>query len=103
MGAHPDTVAKIADGSMNSMGVFLLQELARFNELIAVLRKSLTMLKRAIKGLVVMSSSLENMFNCFVFQLVPKSWEDVAYPSLKPLNSWVEDFFMRLNDVSDWL
>jgi dynein heavy chain len=53
--AHDSTFATIADGSMNSLGVFLLNEITRFNKLLSTIRTSLRELQRAIKGLVVMS------------------------------------------------
>lgn len=61
------------------------------------------MLKRAIKGLVVMSAALERMHQCFLFQIVPDEWEAAAYPSLKPLASWVTDLVARLDMISKWL
>jgi dynein heavy chain len=100
--SHPETFKRI-DDSMNSLGVFLSQELVRFNGLIEVMVHSLKELRRAIKGEVVMSASLERMYNCFVFQTVPKSWEEAGYPCLKPLASWVEDFLRRIEFMGSWL
>ena len=34
---------------------------------------------------------------------VPKLWEEVAYPSLKPLGSWISDLKERVKFMSDWL
>lgn len=68
---------------MNSLGVFLGQELARFNELIEVMKATLNDLQRAIKGIVVMSGPLENMYNCFLLNRVPPAWENAGYPCLK--------------------
>ena len=81
--AHPSTFHETSPGSVNSMGVFCGQEMTRFNGLVAVIRRSLIDLKRAIKGLVVMSSALEDMYNCFMFGRVPKPWENAGYPCLK--------------------
>ena len=39
-----------------------------------------------------MSLALEAMFNSFLLKKVPELWEKVAYPSLKPLSSWIIDF-----------
>jgi dynein heavy chain len=100
--AHPSTFKKIGD-AMNSLGVFLGQELIRFNGLIDVMRASLNELQRAIKGEVVMSSELERMYNSIVFQKVPPRWEEAGYPCLKPLPSWVEDFVMRISFMDGWL
>jgi hypothetical protein len=60
-------------------GVFAEQEMVRFNHLLSVMTKSLGQLKKAIKGLVVMSSQLEEMHQCFLFQRVPPAWEAAAY------------------------
>merc|ERR1711968_67528 len=88
---------------MNSLGVFVTQEAARFNGLRRVVVRSLLELKKAIKGLVVMSIELEDMYTRILFQRVPKTWESAAYPSLKPLAPWIEDFFLRLGDMGQWL
>ena len=88
---------------MISLGVFLSQELIRFNGLIAMIAQTLTDLLRAVKGEVVMSASLELMYNNLVYQRVPLSWEEVGYPCLKPLGSWTEDFFARLEFMRRWL
>lgn len=68
----------------------------RFNKLVKVMKSSLANLQKAIQGLVVMSLELEKMFNSFLDQKVPENWENVAYPSLKPLGSWVADLIQRL-------
>lgn len=100
--AHAETFKVVGD-AMNSLGVFLSQELQRFNELLAVMSSSLRSLVKAIKGEVVMSNELEVMYNCFFFQLVPPAWTAAGYPCLKPLPSWIEDFFARLEFMHVWL
>ncbi len=101
---HPTTFSKNGkSGQMNSLGVFLSQELVRFNQLMKVISTSLKMLQKAIKGFVVMSNSLELIYNCFLLQRVPEEWEKAGYPCLKPLASWTEDFFARLEFMRRWL
>jgi len=101
--ASPLTFAKTSNGNVNSMGVFCEQEMVRFNKLVKVIKSSLAMLKKAIKGLVVMSAELEAMHQCFLFQIVPDRWEKAAYPSLKPLTPWVEDLYARLAMIGKWV
>lgn len=101
--AHELTFAITAAGAMNSLGVFVKQEIERFNKLLSVIRKSLSDLVKAIEGTVVMSMELEKMFESFMNGKVPLNWEKVGYPCLKPLNSWYKDLLQRIVFISDWL
>merc|ERR1711871_57907 len=101
---HPDSLL-VKEEKMISLGVFLLQEMSRFNGMNVSIRAAMKELDRAIKGLVVMSGELEAMYNNFLFNQVPKDWSDsgVGYPSLMPLSSWIPDFFERLRFMGQWL
>jgi len=102
--AHPETYKKTPDGGIVSLGVFHQQEVDRFNQLIATVQSTLVTLGKAITGLVVMSAQLEDMYNAFLVQKLPPVWgEPVAYPCLKPLNSWVSDFEERIAFMTSWL
>ncbi len=100
--AHEDTFRRVGE-AMISLGVFLSQELIRFNGLIEVMQATLRELQRAIKGEVVMSGELEGMYNCFVFAKTPPTWEEAGYPCLKPLPAWIEDFMCRIDLMDKWL
>ena len=88
---------------MNSLGVFVGQEIDRFNVLLKLMKSSLDLLDRAIEGTVVMSMDLESMMGRFLDNKVPLSWEGVGYPSLKPLSSWIPDLVKRVDFLSKWL
>jgi dynein heavy chain len=75
----------------------------RFNRLIQMVETTLKDVQKAIKGLVVMSAELEQMGNSMVIGKVPVLWSSVAYPSLKPLGSWVNDLLDRLTFLGDWM
>lgn len=79
----------------DSLEVFRNQELDRLNSLIKVLKSSLSDIQKAIKGTLIMSHDLEMMYNSFLINKVPEIWANAAYPSQKPLGSWVEDLFLR--------
>uniref|UniRef100_A0A3Q2Z591 Uncharacterized protein n=1 Tax=Hippocampus comes TaxID=109280 RepID=A0A3Q2Z591_HIPCM len=83
------------------LDVVLLQEIQRYNALLSMIKSSLVELEKGIKGLVVMSSSLEETFNCMYDARVPPLWEK-AYPSLKPLAAWTRDLCQRVLQFSRW-
>ena len=85
------------------MNTVLQQELLRFNKLLSEVRSSLINIGKAIKGEIVMSLDLEAVCNSLFDNLVPALWAKKAFPSLKPLASWVLDFIQRLKFMQDWV
>ncbi|GLC47993.1 hypothetical protein PLESTB_000047400 [Pleodorina starrii] len=85
-----------------SMNTVLVQEASRFNKLLAVLHDSLANIRLAIQGLLVMSSELEAAFSSIAINQVPELWKRRSYPSLKPLGSYLDDLYARLDMFSSW-
>ncbi|XP_075795609.1 dynein axonemal heavy chain 1 isoform X2 [Pelodiscus sinensis] len=86
-----------------SMNTVLAQEVIRYNRLLQVIAQTLQDLLKALKGLVVMSSQLELMANSLFNNIVPELWNAKAYPSLKPLASWVNDLLQRIDFLQRWI
>ncbi|XP_058531818.1 dynein axonemal heavy chain 2 isoform X3 [Ochotona princeps] len=83
------------------LSVVLLQEIQRYNKLMETILSSLTDLEKGIQGLIVMSTSLEEIFNCIFDAHVPPLWGK-AYPSQKPLASWTRDLALRVEQFETW-
>jgi dynein heavy chain len=50
-----------------------------------------------------MSSELDEMYSAFLDNRVPANWTEIAYPSLKPLSSWIKDLYLRVEFMRNWL
>jgi len=77
-----------SDGMISIYTTFLYHELEKMSKLITQLRETMTNLQNAIKGIALMSSELDTMFNCFLINQVPNNWKKLSFLSLKPLGSW---------------
>lgn len=86
-----------------SYNTVLHQELIRYNKLLNTLHTSLKEIRKALKGLVVMSADLETASNSMFNNQVPAAWEKAGYPSLKPLSSWVVDLCQRMSFILKWV
>ncbi|EGF78014.1 hypothetical protein BATDEDRAFT_91203 [Batrachochytrium dendrobatidis JAM81] len=85
----------------NPFSVVLFQEIKRYNDLLQNIRKSLADLQNSIKGIVVMTSELEETLIAIYEGRVPPNWSQ-AYASLKPLASWIRDLIQRIQFFVDW-
>uniref|UniRef100_I3MYF0 Dynein axonemal heavy chain 6 n=1 Tax=Ictidomys tridecemlineatus TaxID=43179 RepID=I3MYF0_ICTTR len=102
-GASESLFVKDHQGRLNSLTTVLGQEVDRFNNLLKLIHTSLDTLNKAIAGLVVMSEEMEKVYNSFLNNQVPSLWSNTAYPSLKPLGSWVKDLILRIAFMDLWL
>eukprot|EP00762_Andalucia_godoyi_P004499 ANDGO_05184.mRNA.1 Dynein-1-beta heavy chain len=85
----------------SALNIVLFQEILRYNSMLKKVRSSLSDLKKGIKGLVVMTAELDEIFTYLYDGRVPPAWLK-TYPSLKPLAGWTRDLQMRIQQLKDW-
>jgi dynein heavy chain len=85
------------------MNTVLVQEIIRYNRLLAVMKENLANVKKAVKGLIVMSEELELISNSLFDNQVPKIWDEKGFLSMKPLASWTQDLNDRINFLQNWI
>ncbi|XP_011862155.1 PREDICTED: dynein heavy chain 2, axonemal [Vollenhovia emeryi] len=96
-----EATEKLIGPHKTPLDVVLLQEIGRYNVLLAKTRDSLEELERGIKGSVLMSRELEEIFARIYDGQVPSSWL-TAYPSLKLLGAWTRDLINRVEHLANW-
>ena len=92
-----------SNGLMTSLAICLTQEMVKFNRLLDTMSTSLKDIKKAIRGLIVMSSDLDKMYTSMLNNQVPGIWAVVSFASLKTLASWVIDLIFRVQFMRKWL
>ncbi|XP_004521647.2 dynein heavy chain 2, axonemal [Ceratitis capitata] len=96
-----EQTAKLIGLNRTPLEVVLLQEIERYNFLLSRMKIHMRDLQRGIKGLVVMSTELEDIYQSVYEGRVPAVWLK-SYPSLKPLAAWSRDLILRIEHFSHW-
>eukprot|EP01028_Stygiella_incarcerata_P006636 TRINITY_DN270_c0_g1_i1.p1 TRINITY_DN270_c0_g1~~TRINITY_DN270_c0_g1_i1.p1 ORF type:complete len:4523 (-),score=1222.92 TRINITY_DN270_c0_g1_i1:192-13760(-) len=89
-------------GGATPLNIFLSQEIDRFQTVIDVVRTSLTDLKLAIGGTIIMSAALQDTFNAIFDARVPRNWDKVSWAS-PTLGIWFANFLRRHGQLTQWL
>eukprot|EP00304_Pavlova_gyrans_P007309 CAMPEP_0206033414 /NCGR_PEP_ID=MMETSP1466-20131121/638_1 /ASSEMBLY_ACC=CAM_ASM_001126 /TAXON_ID=44452 /ORGANISM="Pavlova gyrans, Strain CCMP608" /LENGTH=2403 /DNA_ID=CAMNT_0053407607 /DNA_START=23 /DNA_END=7231 /DNA_ORIENTATION=+ len=79
-----------------------LQEVDRMSQLIYEMRRSLVELDKGLKGDLSMTEAMEGLMDSIYDDKVPERWDVLAWPSMRPLGSWLADFLMRYRQIADW-
>ncbi|XP_039385914.1 dynein heavy chain 14, axonemal isoform X18 [Mauremys reevesii] len=95
--------AKGHDPFINSALLTVLrQEIDRFNNLLSVITISLHSLQQAMKGEIIFTTGLEDLYNSVLKSKVPEFWQLYSYMSNKSLGSWIDDLILRVNFFATW-
>merc|ERR1711871_828388 len=85
-----------------SMNTVVVQELDRFTGLLKIIESSLVDVQKALKGLVIMNASLQEVFDQILTGKLPTLWANASYPSLKPVDAYVDDLCARVAFFKGW-
>jgi hypothetical protein len=72
------------------------------NLLLAEMKRSLAELDLGLKGDLTISEPMERLMHALASDAVPASWRNLAYPSLRPLGSWLVNLLQRCQQLTEW-
>jgi len=89
--------------ALDPLQEFFQQECRRYNHLVCVLKNSMALVVKAIKGEIPFDDEIEGLYLDYSALRVPRQVASVAYPSLRPLGSWLADLKVRWQMRNIWL
>jgi len=92
----------LKEGVPTPLEVVLCQEIERYEGLVKQMMANLADLKRALKGEIGMSQSLDEFGTSLFNGQLPSLWSAKAPQTQKPLASWMIHFLKRHKQYHDW-
>ncbi|KAJ3128700.1 hypothetical protein HK098_003691 [Nowakowskiella sp. JEL0407] len=80
-----------------------IQEADRMVMLTNEIRRSLKELDLGLKGDLTITENMELLMNALFMNVVPASWEKLAYPSVQGLAGWYADLLQRIKELEQWV
>ncbi|GBP05920.1 Dynein heavy chain 7, axonemal [Eumeta japonica] len=98
----PSHEGDIKPADMTPMSIVVVQEAARYERLVTVVRSSSRAVIGAVQGVSVLTDITEEVLTSMVRGRIPALWASKSYPSLKPLASYIDDLLARLAFLQHW-
>ncbi|XP_027742699.1 dynein heavy chain 5, axonemal-like isoform X3 [Empidonax traillii] len=89
-------------GAIQPINIFLRQEIDRMQHVISRVRTTLTDLKLAIDGTIIMSEELQDALDSMYDARIPKLWFRISWESTT-LGFWFTELLERNHQFSSWL
>ncbi|CAK8682400.1 unnamed protein product [Clavelina lepadiformis] len=100
--AHEVRSKLVKMGLLNSLNIFLRQEIARMQKVITLVRLTLTDLKLAIEGTIIMSENLRDALDNLFDAKVPTQWRKLSWES-STIGFWFTELVERNSQLSHWV
>eukprot|EP00828_Plagiopyla_frontata_P040725 TRINITY_DN55_c0_g1_i5.p1 TRINITY_DN55_c0_g1~~TRINITY_DN55_c0_g1_i5.p1 ORF type:complete len:913 (-),score=135.15 TRINITY_DN55_c0_g1_i5:161-2899(-) len=97
-----DTKSKLVDETRGPYQNVFLQELEYMNSLITEINKSLQDIDLGFQGQLTISEKMEEIIDSVSLNRIPKSWQALAYPSKRGLQSWTINLVQRWNQLDQF-
>jgi dynein heavy chain len=102
---HFDLDALRTELEGDAMGPYqnvFIQECESLNNLLEEISRTLDELNLGFAGDLTMSAAMEELMYNLYDDIVPTTWSRIAWPSMRPLGSWLVDVNQRLSQLQTW-